>query len=195
MIKRFVLFILFVVSLAVGGVLATPATAQRLLPKQKGLALLAGTNAIDHALFEEGAYTIQWDYSQYFKRFNYYLVGAELNHRLYNYKTFQTPVITALVRAGYMHPLLTDYTKTFLLYFGVAGVGGYQHIQQEGAYKNGATLTARSRFVGGVEPRISTEVFVTNNLVLQMVAKGDFLWGTDLNLFYPSLNVGLKYNF
>lgn len=176
----------------------TEAEAQRLIPRQTGLALSVGTPALDaeQGIFEEGAYQVNLEFSQYLKRYNYYVVGLSQTQQHYKYKDYSVPVQNYLLHIGYMHPLVSDYTKTFVLYGGIAGVGGYQHINlKEGVFPNGARLVDRSRFVGGGEARGTIELFVTNSLVLQFLGKATFLWGTDLNLFYPSLSAGLKYNF
>lgn len=174
------------------------AKAQRLVPRQKGITLSVGTNSIDKSPFEEGAITTSLDFSQYFRHYNYYFFGLEYNQRNYYYQEYPVPSRHILFHAGYMHPVASDYTKTFMMYLGASGVGGYHHldVSDDGrTFPNGATLVNKSSFVGGCEARTSIELLITNNLILQISGKGMFLWGTSLNLFYPSASIGFKYNF
>lgn len=174
------------------------AKAQRLLPKQGGITLLGSTTGISQkGLFEPKAYAITAELSQYLRRFNYWFVGGEYRQRQNcTYARYSIPVQEYLLQLGYMHPILVDARKTLLIYGGLSATGGYQEINKGiNRLSNGAVIVSRSRFVYGCTPQVSLELLLTDNFILQLRGKGMFLWGSDLNLFYPSLGGGIKINF
>lgn len=173
------------------------ASAQRLIPKQSGISALVGTTGISQdGIIERGAYSVTLELSRYLKRANYWFAGAEYRQRYSSYMHYRVPVQEYLLNGGYMHPILVDPRKTVLVYAGIALTAGYQELNKsERVMPNGATLIDNSKFVYGTTPQLSTEVLLTDNFILALRAKGMFLWGSDLQLFYPSLAAGLKINF
>ena len=173
------------------------AEAQRLIPKQSGVTALVGTTGISQSgLVERNAYSITLELSQYLKRASYWFAGVEYRQRDTNYTHYKVPIQEYLVNGGYMHPVLVDPRKTVLVYAGVSATAGYQELNKgDRLLPNGATLIDRSRFVYGATPQCALEALLTDNFILTLRAKGMFLWGSDLQLFYPSLNAGVKINF
>ena len=54
------------------------------------------------------------------------------------------------------------------------------------------TLKQETDFVYGAGAQLSMEGFVTDNVVVLAKAKGTFLFGTDLDLFRPSILIGIR---
>lgn len=175
---------------------SAPAEAQRLIPWQTVLSVTAGVPGTQDGFFKKDAYDVSADFSQYFKSRNYYFVGGEFRHRNYRYQSLNIPVEEYLLHAGYMHPVLVDYSKTVLLYLGLSATGGYQELNRGvRTLENGGVLSDRSRFVYGTTPQASLEIFLSDSFLFTMRGRAMFLWGTDLELFYPSLLAGFKINF
>lgn len=173
------------------------AQAQRLIPKQSGITALVGTTGMSQeGIFERNAYSITVEMSQYLKRASYWFAGVEYRQRDSSYAHYKVPIQEYLINGGYMYPVLVDPRKTVLLYAGISATGGYQEINKgERWLPNGATLVDRSRFVYGTTTQCALEALLTDNFILTLRAKGMFLWGSDLQLFYPSLSAGVKINF
>lgn len=173
------------------------AHAQRLIPKQSGITVMGGTTGISQeGIFERNAYNITVELSQYIKRASYWFAGVEYRQRYSSYSHYRVPVQEYLISGGYMHPVIVDPRKTVLVYAGLSATGGYQELNKgERAMPNGATLIDRSRFVYGTTPQLGIEALLTDNFLLTFRGKGMFLWGSDLQLFYPSLSAGVKINF
>ncbi|WP_083900404.1 conjugal transfer protein TraO [Porphyromonas levii] len=171
--------------------------AQRLIPKQSGVAVLVGTPGISQSgIFEPNAYNVSFEITQYLKKATYWFAGAEYRQRDSSYSHYTVPVQEYLLNGGYMYPVLVDPRKTVLIYAGLSATAGYQELNKgERTMPNGATLVDRSRFVYGATPQISLETLLTDNFIVTLRGKGMFLWGSDLQLFYPSLSAGVKINF
>ncbi|EEK17254.1 hypothetical protein PORUE0001_1905 [Porphyromonas uenonis 60-3] len=95
-----------------------------------------------------------------------------------------------------MYPILTDYTHTFLLYAGLSALCGYEDVnRRQYDLSNGATICSRSHFVYGGSAHLSAEIFLTDNWLLTVRGDGNFLVGSQLNLFRPLATMGFRFNF
>ena len=94
---------------------------------------------------------------------------------------------------GFMFHLVSSPGKSFLVYGGPYISLGYEEVNDGNKWlPDGAYLEARNRFVYGAGAQLSMEGFITDNVVILSKAKGTFLFGTDLDLFRPSVLIGIR---
>lgn len=176
--------------------------AQRAIPHQDGLILSGGVPLTNETPFVQwGNWTARVDYTHYFFHADYLVVGVEYSHDKRSYtdvlnNSYSMPVEDYLFKAGYMYPILTDYTHTFLLYAGLSALCGYEDVnRRQYDLSNGATIRSRSHFVYGGAAHLSAEIFLTDNWLLTIRGDGNFLVGSQLNLFRPLATMGFRFNF
>lgn len=184
------------VCIALALVVALPSQAQRLIPNQKGLELFGGVPIVrGEKLFRAENYTAGVSLVRYFKTANYAFLTLECEGQTYDYRSYDVPVLDGLLQVGYMHPIFSDGGKNIFLYLGVAGLGGYEELNNGKAdLPDGALLLNRSCWVYGGALHASVELFLTDNLLIVARGQGRMLFGSDLNLFRPAVSVGLRFN-
>lgn len=185
---RRILFVLMALA-----VLGGTANAQRLLPSQGGLELWGGVPVQERGMFTDGSFNAGIGCMKYLKHYHYYHFGANYSRQHYRYGDMKVPVRDYLADGGVMFHLLSTLGKAFLVYGGAYATLGYEEVNGGSRLlPDGARLNARNRFVYGSGVQLSLEGFVTDNLVLFARARGHFLGGTDLDLFHPALNFGIR---
>lgn len=136
-------------------------------------------------------------FSRYMTQTNYWVIGLSATREMYRYKdAYLVPILDYLVNVGYMHPVVSDPWKNFIIYLGGRAVGGYEEVN--GGVKdlpNGVQLLTHSAIVYGGGLSASFEFMVGDNLILMSQCDGNFLWGSSLNLFRGVFSLGVKYNF
>lgn len=183
-----ILFILMALALLNGTV-----HAQRLLPSQKGLELTGGIPIQKKGMFKDKGFTFSINGMQYIKGFHYYHFGVNFMQQEYRYDNWRLPMRDYLADGGFMCHLFSTPGKYFLIYAGAYATLGYEEANDgERWLPDGAYLNARNRFVYGGGIQLSLEGFITDHLVIFTRAKGHFLGGTDLDLFRPALNFGIR---
>ncbi len=172
------------------------AEAQRLIPKQKGIEVVASVPLIKgEKLFAKDNFGLGVSLTKYLKRENYTFVGLEYEQQSLPYRSYQVPMRDVLLQVGYMHPILSDNGKNVLLYTGISALGGYEELNEgKRLLPDGATLLDRSRFVYGGAVHSSLEVFFSDKLLLLVKAQGRLLFGSDVHRFRPALAVGFRFN-
>ena len=188
------LFLSVCVALAMA--FALPLQAQRLIPKQKGIEVLASVPLIkSEKLFSKGQFGVGVSLTKYLKRENYAFLSAEYEEQSLPYCTYQIPMRDMLLQVGYMQPILSDRGKNIFAYLGISALGGYEELNEgQSLLPDGATLLDRSRFVYGGAMHLSFELFLTDNVLLLFKGQGRVLSGSDLSLFRPALSAGLRFN-
>ncbi|KGN94813.1 conjugal transfer protein TraO [Porphyromonas sp. COT-108 OH2963] len=181
---------------AVAMAFALPLHAQRLIPKQKGIEVVASVPVIKgEKLFAEKKFGMGVSLTKYLKRENYAFLSAEYEDQILPYRTYQVPMRDMLLQVGYMQPILSDRGKNVFAYLGISALGGYEELNEEKSLlPDGATLLDRSRFVYGGAMHLSFELFLTDNVLLLFKGQGRVLSGSDLSLFRPALSAGLRFN-
>jgi hypothetical protein len=171
----------------------TIAQAQRMLPKQKGLEVNAGTLSDDHPgrnYYLNIAMTVNG------KNGNYQLWALEYTHQYDEYKDFRLPQETYTAEGGYSFFLLGDARKNFTLNAAITGVAGYKSINRgEELLYDGAKIVSEDNFIYGAGGRLSFETYLSDRFVLILQGLIKIFWGTDLEQFRPSAGVGLRFNF
>ncbi len=172
------------------------ANAQRLIPKQKGIEVVASVPVIKgEKLFTKGQFGVGVSLTKYLKRENYAFLSAEYEEQSLPYRTYQVPMRDMLLQVGYMQPILSDRGKNIFTYLGISALGGYEELGEEKSLlPDGATLLDRSRFVYGGAVHSSIECFLSDRLLLVLKAQGRLLLGSDVHRFRPAISAGIKFN-
>lgn len=122
------------------------AKAQRLIPKQQGIELIASVPLIKGAkIFSKE----QWGVGvSYLKRASYAFLLAEYEEQRLAYRDYEVPMHDVLLQVGYMPPLSSDKGKNIFAYLGGSSLGGYEELNEEKSLlPDGVTLLDRSRLV------------------------------------------------
>ena len=122
------------------------AKAQRLIPKQQGIELIASVPLIKGAkIFSKE----QWGVGvSYLKRVSYAFLLAEYEEQRLAYRDYEVPMHDVLLQVGYMPPLSSDKGKNIFAYLGGSSLGGYEELNEEKSLlPDGVTLLDRSRLV------------------------------------------------
>jgi hypothetical protein len=171
----------------------TIAQAQRMLPKQKGLEVNAGTLS-DNDPSRNYYFNIGMTVNG--KNGNYQLWALEYTHKYYGYKDLRIPNETYTAAGGYSFFLLGDARKNITLNTAITGVLGYESINRgEALLYDGAKILPDDNFIYGAGGRLSFETYLSDRFVLILQGRTKVLWGTDLEQFRPSIGVGLRLNF
>ena len=140
-----------------------------------------------------GDFSVEAGYNHYFRVGNYLSVTADYEQRHYTYKEWRIPIQDALLQVSYNHPLVMNRGRDFLLYAGIAVVGGYEFVNNgETIMPNGATLQNQSRWIYGVSPMVSFETYLCDRLVFVLRGEGRFLFNQQTYLIRPTVQAGLR---
>ena len=172
------------------------ANAQRLIPKQQGIEVIASVPLIKgEKVFSKEHWGAGVSLTKYLKRASYAFLLAEYEEQRLAYRDYEVPMRDALLQVGYMQPLLSDRGKNIFAYLGVSALGGYEELNEEKSLlPDGATLLDRSRLVYGGALHNTVECFLSDRLLLVLKAQGRLLLGSDLHRFRPALALGLRFN-
>ena len=172
------------------------ANAQRLIPKQQGIEVIASVPLIKgEKVFSKEQWGAGVSLTKYLKRASYAFLLAEYEEQQLAYRDYDVPMRDVLLQVGYMQPLLSDRGKNIFTYLGLSALGGYEELNEEKSLlPDGATLLDRSRLVYGGAVHSSIECFLSDQLLLVLRAQGRVLLGSDLHRFRPALALGLRLN-
>lgn len=172
------------------------ANAQRLIPRQHGIEVIASVPLIKgEKVFSKEQWGVGVSLTRYLKRVNYAFLLAEYEEQRLAYRDYDVPMRDMLLQLGYMQPLLSDRGKNIFAYLGLSALGGYEELNEEKSLlPDGATLLDRSRLVYGGAVHSSVECFLSDRLLLILKAQGRVLLGSDLHRFRPALALGLRFN-
>lgn len=171
----------------------TASQAQRMLPKQKGLEINAGTLSAD---LQGRNYYLSVGMTVNGKKGNYQLWSLEYTHQYDAYKGLHLPRESYTAEGGYSFFLLGDACKNITLNVAITGVFGYENINcGEALLYDGAKILTEDNFIYGAGGRLSFETYLSDCFVLILQGRTKVLRGTDLEQFRPSAGVGLRFNF
>jgi hypothetical protein len=171
----------------------TIAQAQRMLPKQKGLEVNAGTLSDD---YPGRNYYLNIGMTLNGKNGNYQLWALEYTYHYDAYKNLRLSQETYTAEGGYSFFLLGDTRKNITLNGAITGVLGYESINcGETLLYDGAKILTEDNFIYGAGGRLSFETYLSDRFVLILQGRTKVLWGTDLEQFRPSAGLGLRINF
>lgn len=83
--------------------------------------------------------------------------------------------------------------RTFFSIREFTALAGYETVNRgEKLLPDGATLLTRDRFVYGGAYHLSLDVYVADNFVVFVKGKCNVLWGSDVEMFRPVLQTGIR---
>lgn len=171
----------------------TLATAQRMIPKQKGLEINTGVLSHDKI---GNDYNINIGMTVNAKNGNYQLWALEYTHQYHNYEDLRIPKETYTAEGGYSFFLLGDTSKNITINAAITGVVGYENINRgESMLYDGAKILSEDNFIYGVGGRLTFETYLSDRIVLLLQGRTKVFWGTDLKQFRPSAGLGIRFNF
>lgn len=171
----------------------TMASAQRMLPKQKGIEIQAGTFS-DHDPYS--SYYLSIGMTVNGKNGSYGLWALEYARQYSPYKDLEIPRENYTAEGGYSFFLLGDARKNISLNAVLSGIAGYESINRgEALLKDGAKILNEDSFIYGAGGRLSFETYLSDHFVLLLQGRIKVLFGTDLEQFRPSAGLGIRFNF
>lgn len=167
--------------------------AQRMVPRQKGVQVSAGTLSDENSGRD---YYLHIGMTVNGKKGNYQLWALEYSHQYHTYTNLHIPRETYIAQGGYSFCLLADAHKNITLNTAVTGVLGYESINRAiPLLYDGAKIISGDNFIYGVGGQLSFETYLSDRFVLLLQGRTKVLWGTDMEQFRPSAGLGLRFNF
>ncbi len=187
--KKTMLFLVCLVAIA------TSTHAQRLIPGQRSLQLSLGVPITENRLFGNGNLTAELAMTINHKRANHWLFGLEYTKKNFTYRDTKLPAEAFAFEGGHMLNLFSDVGKNVLLNTGITAVAGYETVNRsKKLLLDGATLLERDRFLYGGAYHLALDVFASDNLVFFVKGKCNVFWGSDVEMFRPRINTGIRVN-
>lgn len=184
--KRFIIAIIAVVSLALSG---GRAYAQRCLPGMKGLELRGGLVGGSSGDFYLGA-----GLSVYAGHTHKWAFGAEYLQKNYAYKDMTIPRVQFTAEGGYYLNFISDASKTFFMSVGGSAIAGYETVNWgKRLLPDGSTLMAKDAFIYGGAVTLEAECYLTDRVVLLANIRERILWGGSVNKFVTQFGVGVRF--
>ncbi|MGH2666723.1 conjugal transfer protein TraO [Flavobacterium sp.] len=185
--KKYLLATLFVITSSI------MMQAQRMLPKQKGLEINAGTLSRYNS---DRNYYLSIGLTVNGRNGNYRLWALEYTHQYSKYKELRIPQETYSMEGGCSFYLLGDPAKNISLNTAITGIIGYETINRgNNILYDGAKILNEENFIYGAGGKLSLETYLSDHFVLLVQAKTKVFWGTSLEQLRASAGVGLRYNF
>ena len=183
--KKYIIVLLTVLCYAVPAI-----QAQRYLPCLCGMQVTAGgVNALN---FKKGSH-LGVAFSQYTKRADRWVFGAEYLEKRHTYKDLNIPQSQITIDAGYYLKFLSDSRKTFFLSIGASGMAGYETVNwNEKVLSDGATINNNDTFLFGGALTLEMEVYITDRLVLLANVRERFLTGSSVGKLNTQFGLGIK---
>jgi hypothetical protein len=185
--KKYLLAVLFVVTSS------TMIQAQRMLPKQKGLEINAGTLS---RYDSDRNYYLSIGLTVNGRNGNYKLWALEYTHQYSTYKELRIPQETYSMEGGYSFYLFGDIRKNISLNTAITGLIGYETINRgNDILYDGAKILNEENFIYGAGGKLSLETYLSDHFVLLVQARAKVFCGTSVEQLRPSAGVGLRHNF
>ena len=183
--KKYLFLLVAVVSLALS---PGQAYAQRYLPKMMGVELRGG--------FVNGSksplnYYTGIAMSEYTKKANRWVVGAEYLLKNYDYRGTSIPRAQFTAEGGYYLKFLSDPTKTFFISIGGSALAGYETVNWgDKMLYDGSTLLAKDAFIYGGALTLDVEFYVADRVALLANLRERCLWGNSTRHFHTQFGLG-----
>jgi hypothetical protein len=161
--------------------------AQRYLPGMRGLQVTTGLAVKDG--FHSGI-----AFSQYTKRADRWVFGAEYLEKRHPYKEISIPQSQFTVDAGYYLKFLSDWRKTFFLSLGASAMAGYETVNwNDKVLFDGATISNGDSFLYGGVLTLELETYLSDRIVLLVNVRERLLAGSSVGKFQTQAGLGLKF--
>lgn len=177
----------------IGIVVASPVSAQRYFPGQKGLQLTGGLTD-GRKGFEMSA-----GYSVYNAHKGHWLFNVEYLQRNYPYKLAQSsvskdiPISQFTFESDYLLNMF-DIGKVFFVNAGIGAQAGYETVNWGSRLlDDGAIIRSSDRFIYGANTALETETYLTDRVVLLVGVKERCLFGSTTGRFHTVIFAGFKF--
>ena len=175
---------------------AEQAHAQRCLPGMRGIQVTAGMvdglNSFSNS--DKQGYSFGVSIATYTKKANKWVFGAEFLNKYTPYKTDRIPVSQFTAEGGHYFKFFADPSKTVLFSLGGSALAGYE-TSNWGKKKlfDGSTLQNEDTFIYGGAITLEMETYLADRVVLFVIARERFVWGTSTGHFHTQVGVGVKF--
>jgi len=167
------------------------AQAQRCLPSQRGLEIIAGTA---NGVSPQNGFYSGIAFSQYAKSAGQWKFGLEYLEIKHPYENIIIPQSQFLVDAGYYLNLLSDPHKTFFVSIGASVIAGYETINWNNkTLFDGSTITNNDNFLYGGALTLEPEIYLTDRFVLFALVSERLPAGSSVGKLNTLFGVGIKY--
>ena len=165
--------------------------AQRYLPGMSGLQITTGgVNALN---LKKG-FHLGVAFSQYTKRADRWVFGAEYLEKEHHYRDLNIPQSQFTVDAGYYLKFLSDSRKTVFVSIGASALAGYETINRnEKLLPDGATILNRDAFLFGTALTLEMEIYVLDRVVLLASVRERLLAGSSVGKLNTLFGLGIKF--
>lgn len=168
--------------------------AQRRLPNQKGLQLIAGFgDGYGFSKSKNLSYYTSVGLSGYTKNSHKWLYGIEYFEKQYCYKCRSIPASQFVAEGGYFYNFLSNRGKDVFFSIGLSGLAGYETVNWgDKIFPDGATLKEKDKFIGGAALTFELETYVTDWLIVLVNIRERCL-NSNVGKFHTQIGIGLKY--
>jgi hypothetical protein len=183
--KKAILFIIIALCIAVPEL-----SAQRYLPGQKGLQIIAGTA---NSLNPQNGFHAGIAFSQYTKSADRWVFGVGYLEKRHSYKDTNIPQSQFTAEGGYYLKFLSDWRKTFFLSLGASAMAGYETVNwNDKLLPDGATIDNKDGFLYGGALTLEAEIYLTDRIVLLANVRERLLTGSSVGNLNTQLGLGIK---
>ena len=165
-------------------------SAQRYLSGMQGLQVTTGSV---NALNLKKGYHWGVAFSQYTKRADRLVFGAEYLEKRHTYKDLTIPQSQITVDAGYYLKFLSDKRKTFFVSLGASAIAGYETINWNvKLLPDGASIENADTFLLGGAMTLETEIYITDRFVLLANVRERWLPASSIGKLNTQFGIGIK---
>ena len=131
-------------------------------------------------------------FSKYHTRYLYWKAGFQLNQKSYAYDATRVPLQQWLGTAEIYTRILGKVSQSLIINAGIGAAGGYESMNSDRRFVEGATIGNRSKWVVGPTVALEAEYLLTGNLILIARAKEYYLFRSSVIATRFNAGVGLK---
>lgn len=166
-------------------------TAQRMLPKQKGIEINSGKLLSEN----RDNYFVSAGLIVHSKKGNYLLYALEYSREVFPSRISEIPVETITAEAGYSLNLIANRRKSLMVNVILSAVAGYEILNRgERLLDDGSVLMNESSFVYGATGKLNVEIYLSDRFTIVASSRTKILWATSLSQIRPSVGIGLRIN-
>ncbi|WP_138994206.1 conjugal transfer protein TraO [Larkinella sp. C7] len=131
-------------------------------------------------------------FSKYHTRYLYWKAGMQLNQKSYAYDAVRIPLQQWLGTAEIYTRILGRVSQSLIINAGIGAAGGYESINSDRRFVEGAAIGNRSKWVVGPTAAIEAEYLLTGNLILVARAKEHYLFRSSVTNTRFNAGIGIK---
>lgn len=166
-------------------------SAQRMLPKQKGIEINSGIVGSENP----DNYFISAGLIVHSKKGNYLLYSLDYSREAIQYRTSKIPLETITAEAGYSLNMFASIQKSVMVNAIISAIAGYEIINRDRRILfDGSVIINESSLVYGAAARLSAEFYLSDRFTLIASGRTKILWNTTQNQVIPSVGIGIRIN-